>query len=153
MVDVSYDADKETATVCSSCHSIGRWQSERRTGEEWGLLLAMHRGYYPLVDNQPMNQGQGFRRTRAQQTEPGADGRPPDNRHPMERVIAHLSKAYPLTTPEWSEWSAASQPVNLTGKWALSGYAAGKGQVFGQVTVTADPPILIRSSRRRATRS
>jgi quinohemoprotein amine dehydrogenase len=139
MVDVSYDADKETATVCSSCHSIGRWQSERRTGEEWGLLLAMHRGYYPLVDNQPMNQGQGFRRTRAPQTEPGADGRPPDNRHPMDRVIAHLSKAYPLTTPEWSEWAAASQPVNLTGKWALSGYAAGKGQVFGQVTVTADP--------------
>ena len=139
MIDVSYDADKETATVCSSCHSIGRWQSERRTNEEWGLLLAMHRGYYPLVDNQPMNQGQGFRRTRAQQTEPGADGRPPDNRHPMDRVIAHLSKAFPLTTPEWSEWAAASQPVNLAGKWALSGYAAGKGQVFGQVTVTADP--------------
>jgi quinohemoprotein amine dehydrogenase len=57
----------------------------------------------------------------------------------MERVIAHLSKAYPLVTPEWSEWSAASQPANLAGKWALSGYAAGKGQVFGQVTVTADP--------------
>jgi quinohemoprotein amine dehydrogenase len=139
MVDVSYDADKETATVCSSCHSIGRWQSERRTNEEWSLLLAMHRGYYPLVDNQPMNQGQGFRRTRAPQTEPGADGRPPDNRQPMDRVIAHLSKAYPLSTPEWAEWSAASQPANLTGKWALSGYAAGKGQVFGQVTVTADP--------------
>jgi quinohemoprotein amine dehydrogenase len=139
LVDVSYDADKETATVCSSCHSIGRWQSERRTGEEWSLLLAMHRGYYPLVDNQPMNQGQGFRRTRAPQTEPGSDGRPPDNRHPMERVIAHLSKAYPLSTPEWAEWSAASQPANLTGKWALSGYAAGKGQVFGTVTVAADP--------------
>ena len=125
--------------MCSSCHSIGRWQSERRTGEEWSLLLAMHRGYYPLVDNQPMNQGQGFRRTRGAQTEAGADGRPPDNRHPMDRVIAHLSKAYPLTTPEWSEWSAASQPVNLAGKWALSGYATGKGPVFGQVTVTADP--------------
>lgn len=139
LIDVSYDADKETATVCASCHSIGRWQSERRSNEEWSLLLAMHRGYYPLVDNQPMNQGQGFRRTRAPQTEPGADGRPPDNRHPMERVIAHLSKAYPLTTPEWSEWAAASQPVNLAGKWALSGHAPGKGQAFGQVTVTADP--------------
>ena len=29
-----------------------------------GLLVDMHRGYYPLVDNQPMNGGQGFRRTR-----------------------------------------------------------------------------------------
>jgi hypothetical protein len=46
--------------------------SERRTKEEWGLLVDMHRGYYPLVDNQPMNGGQGFRRTRPQQTEPGA---------------------------------------------------------------------------------
>ena len=76
--------------VCSSCHSIGRVSSERRTKEEWELLLAMHRGYYPLVDNQPMNGGQGFRRTRAAAPEPAADGRPPDTRHPMDRVIAHL---------------------------------------------------------------
>ena len=92
LVDVTYDADKETAVVCSSCHSIGRVMSERRTKEEWDLLLAMHRGYYPLVDNQPMNDGQGFRRTRAPQTEPGADGRPPDNRQPMERVVEHLRR-------------------------------------------------------------
>ena len=61
--------------------------SERRTKEEWGLLLSMHRGYYPLVDNQPMNGGQGFRRTRPMQTEPGPDGHPPDNRHPMDKAL------------------------------------------------------------------
>ena len=97
LVDFTYDADKETATVCSSCHSI--WPRGRASGaprKSGACCSAMHRGYYPLVDNQPMNSGQGFRRTRAPQTEPGADGRPPDNRHPMERVIAHLSKAYPL---------------------------------------------------------
>ena len=85
MVEFTYTADKDTSDTCSSCHTISRVMSERRTKEDWGLLVDMHRGYYPLVDNQPMNGGQGFRRTRPQQTEPGADGRPPDNRHPMEQ--------------------------------------------------------------------
>ena len=76
--------------------------SERRTKEEWGLLVAMHRGYFPLVDNQPMQNGQGFRRSRALS---GPDVT--DNGQPMEKAIAHLSKTFPLITPEWTAWSAA----------------------------------------------
>jgi quinohemoprotein amine dehydrogenase len=113
--------------------------SERRTKEEWELLLAMHRGYYPLVDNQPMNNGQGFRRTRPMQTEPGADGRPPDNRHPMDKALEHLTKALPLNTSEWAAWSAAMQSAKLAGRWAVSGTAAGKGPIYGQVVITEDP--------------
>jgi quinohemoprotein amine dehydrogenase len=139
MVDFSYTADKDTAELCSSCHAISRVMSERRTKEEWELLLAMHRGYYPLVDNQPMSEGQGFRRTRPPQTEPGPDGRPPDNRHPMDRALEHLTKAFPLTTSAWSAWSAAMQPPRLAGRWAIVGEQAGKGAVYGQLTVTADP--------------
>jgi quinohemoprotein amine dehydrogenase len=139
MVDYIYAADKDTADLCSSCHSMARVVSERRTKEEWELLVAMHRGYYPLVDNQPMNGGQGFRRTRPPQTEPGPDGRPPDNRHPMERALEHLSKTFPLTTSDWSAWSAAMQPPKLAGRWALVGTQPGKGAVYGQVTITADP--------------
>ena len=70
MVDYTYAADKDASDTCSSCHSFARVLGERRTKEEWGLLLSMHRGYYPLVDTQPMNGGQGFRRSRAPQTEP-----------------------------------------------------------------------------------
>src|SRR5258707_8385403 len=92
LVEFTYDKDKDTSDTCSSCHSIARVLSERRTKEEWELLVAMHRGYYPLVDNQPMNGGQGFRRTRPMQTEPGPDGRPPDNRHPMDKALEHLAK-------------------------------------------------------------
>src|SRR5262245_32652136 len=139
LVDYSYDKDKDTSDTCSSCHSFTRVLSERRTKQEWELLIAMHRGYYPLVDNQPMNGGQGFRRTRAQQTEPGADGRPPDNRHPMDKAIEHLSKALPLATPEWSSWSAAMQTPKLAGRWAFTGTSTGKGAVYGTVTISADP--------------
>jgi quinohemoprotein amine dehydrogenase len=139
MVDYSYTADKDTGDLCSSCHSMARVTSERRTKEEWELLVAMHRGYYPLVDNQPMVPGGGFRRTRAPQTEPAADGRPPDNRHPMDKAIEHLAKALPLETSDWSAWSAAMQPPKLAGRWVFTGTQPGKGAVYGQVTITADP--------------
>jgi quinohemoprotein amine dehydrogenase len=139
MVEYSYTADKETADTCSSCHSMARVLSERRTKEEWELLVAMHRGYYPLVDNQPMNGGQGFRRGRPRQTEPGPDGRPVDNRHPMDHALEHLESTLPLTTSAWAAWSAATQAPKLVGRWSVVGSQLGKGRVFGLVTVTADP--------------
>jgi quinohemoprotein amine dehydrogenase len=46
-----------------------------------------------------------------------------------------LSSAFPLATPEWSAWSATMRPPQLKGTWALSGYQAGKGPVFGTVTI------------------
>jgi len=138
LVEYTYTGDKDTADTCSSCHSMARVLSERRTKEEWELLVAMHRGYYPLVDNQPMNGGQGFRRTRQMQTEPGEDGRPPDNRHPMDKAIEHLSKTLPLNTAEWASWSAAMQPAKLAGRWAISGTMPGKGAVYGTVVVADD---------------
>ena len=139
MVDYTYAADKDTAATCSSCHSIARVLGERRTKEEWELLVAMHRGwYYPLVDNQPMSNVRR-RRTRPLQTEPGEDGRLPDNRHPMDKALEHLAKALPLKTSDWSTWSAAMQSPKLAGKWAITGTALGQGPVYGQVTITADP--------------
>jgi quinohemoprotein amine dehydrogenase len=137
-IDYEYKADEMTANLCTSCHAISRVMSERRTKEEWELLLAMHRGYYPLVDNQPMNGPQGFRRTRPTQTEPGPDGRPPDNRQPMDRALEHLTKTFPLETSEWSAWNAAIQPPKLAGRWAIVGSQTGKGSIFGQVTIAAD---------------
>ena len=133
-MDFSYPADKDTADLCGACHAVSRVVNERRTKEEWDLLVAMHRGYYPLVDNQPMGGGQGFRRTRSAAPEPAADGRPPDPRHPMERAIAHLTKAFPLQTPEWAAWSAGMQAPKLAGRWAISGYQPGKGPIFGSMT-------------------
>src|SRR5262249_38868969 len=100
MVDYKYTADKDTEETCIKCHSFGRVLLQRRTKEEWELLLAMHRGYYPLVDFQAFRRGGPPPRDQ----KPGPDGRPPDNRHPMEKALAHLTTAFPLTTPEWSAW-------------------------------------------------
>lgn len=129
MIDFKYTADRDTERTCTACHSMGRVLAERRTKEEWELLIAMHRGYYPLSDFQ------AFRRTGPPRREPGEDGRPPDNRHPMEKAVEHLSKAFPLRTPEWAAWSATMRPPQLEGRWALSGYQPGKGPIFGEVTI------------------
>jgi quinohemoprotein amine dehydrogenase len=136
-IDYVYASDKEadkdkkiTEATCIACHSIGRVISQRRTKEEWELLVAMHRGYYWLADFQ------AFRRTGPLRREPEPDGRPADNRHPMDVAIAHLSSAFPLSTPAWSAWSATMRPPQLKGTWALSGYQPGKGGVYGTVTIS-----------------
>lgn len=133
VIEYTYPGDADTAALCSGCHSVGRVMSERRTNEEWGLLIAMHRGYYPLVDNQPIAGGQGFRRSRA--LPPDAT----DKRQPMEKAIAYLAKTYPLVTPEWSAWSAASTPPSLGGRWAVTANVPGKGPAFGEMTISVDP--------------
>src|SRR5437764_6581627 len=99
LIEYKYAPDKDTERTCTACHSMGRVISQRRTKEEWELLIAMHRGYYPLSDFQ------AFRRGGPPQREPGPDGRPPDNRHPMDKAVAHLSTAFPLVPPEWSAWA------------------------------------------------
>jgi len=131
MIDYKYAADKDTEETCTKCHSFGRVLLQRRTKEEWELLIAMHRGYYPLVDFQAFRRGGPPPRDQ----QPGPDGRPPDNRHPMDKAIAHLSTAFPLATPEWSAWAATMRPPRVQGKWALSGTELGKGAVYGVVTI------------------
>lgn len=129
LIDWRY-SDADTEDTCSRCHSLGRVVSQRRTRSEWELLMAMHRGWYPLVDFQ------AFRRAGPPPRDPAPDGRPADKRQPMEKAIDHLSKAFPLMTPDWSAWSASMRPARLDGAWALSGWDTGKGEVVGRVTIT-----------------
>ena len=79
-LDHEYE-NEEVEETCIACHSMGRVITQRRTVEEWGLLLATHRALYPLVDFQ------AFR----------TNG---DGEHPMDVAIEHLGEALPLETPE-----------------------------------------------------
>ena len=125
LIDWSYEADEGVENTCSQCHSMGRVITQRRTKEEWNLLMATHRGYYPLSDTQ------GFRRFGPPR--PGAT----DSRHPMDRAVAHLSGAFPLKTDEWTSWSATMRPPRVAGTWALKGYVPGLGPIYGAVEITA----------------
>ena len=57
----------------------------------------------------------------------------------MDQAIAHLSRTYPLQTPEWTAWSATMRPPHLEGTWMLSGFEPGRGAFFGSMTITRGP--------------
>lgn len=121
LIDHDYEGDSGVEYTCIQCHSMGRVITQRRTEEEWGLLLATHRGLYPLIDRQVF-------RTNGD-----------DDPQPMDEAIEHLSEVFPLQTPEWSAWAAAKSPPRLAGQWALSGYQVGRGPLYGTVTIAAGP--------------
>jgi quinohemoprotein amine dehydrogenase len=130
VADFKYAANADAEGVCNKCHTLGRVITQRRTREEWNLLIAMHRGWYPLVDNQ------AFRRPGPPPRDPSPDGRPPDTRHPVEKAVDHLARTFPLKTAEWAAWSATMRPARLEGTWTLRGQETGKGAVYGRVRIT-----------------
>jgi len=126
-IDYRYTADERTEHTCRACHSLGRVITQRRTQEEWELLVATHRGYYPLADFQAFRRGGP--------PPPDSAGAP----QPMDVAVAHLAKAFPLRTPEWSAWSATMRPPPLEGVWLLSGTEVGRAAFYGRVTISRVP--------------
>lgn len=126
MVEYVYE-DREIHRTCAACHSMGRIITQRRTREEWQLLVETHRALYPLVDRQT------FRNF-----SPPPPGQS-DRRHPAEKAVDHFAQAYPLDTPEWAEWAANLRPARLEGSWALEGHDPAQGPFFGTVTIRAVP--------------
>src|SRR5215510_4205143 len=141
LIDFTYEGDRETYELCSRCHSIGRVLSERRTKDEWNGLIAMHRYYYPGIDGA----SGGFRRGgpggggRGGGSAAAGRGRGATEEQPVDKTLKHLIEAFPLTSAEWTTWSAAMRTPRLAGRWALAGYEIGKGPVYGQFTIAHRP--------------
>jgi quinohemoprotein amine dehydrogenase len=121
LIDFDYGGPSGVEFTCIQCHSMGRVITQRRTEEEWELLLATHRALYPLVDNQAFLDGDA------------------DDPQPMDEAVDHLSEVFPLETPEWSAWAATKRSPRLAGTWALSGYEPGKGALYGSVQIAGNP--------------
>ena len=127
LISWKYQGDTATERICRSCHSMGRAILQRRTREEWELLVATHRGLYPNSDFQAFRRG---------------GPAPPDgpaSPQPMDVAIAHLARAFPLRTPEWTAWSAAMRAPNIDGAWFVSGYEPGKGAFYGRAVIVKTP--------------
>src|SRR5215471_2329825 len=119
--------DESLRATCVICHSLGRVLSERRTREEWDLLVNLHVGLFPVIAFQ------GFYRF---PQPPIAQAPPePDPRHPVDKAIEYLAKTYPLTSAEWGAWHANMRPPRLEGRWLVEGYQIGRGRLFGEMTV------------------
>jgi quinohemoprotein amine dehydrogenase len=142
LIDHRYTADTRTEQTCRACHSLGRVMAQRRTRDEWELLLATHRAYWPLVDFQAFRRGGP--------PPPDSAGAP----HPMDIAVTHLSRVFPLRTPDWAAWSATMRPARIDGEWVLSGTEPGRGPFSGRLTIAksanADDEFTTRATYRYA---
>ena len=118
------NADAERA--CAACHALARPLSWHRTPADWELLKNMHIAFFPNVEMT------AFLRVR-RHADPAAD---PKAKQPVDEALEFIEKSAPFRTPEWSEWQAAMQTPRLAGRWLVSGHEPGKGDVYGEVTVT-----------------
>lgn len=128
--------------TCAACHPIAIPNSFRRSKEEWTLLAAMHRGYFPVVEftafrSRPGGGGRG-RAGAGAAAQPEAQGPPP--KEPFEHAIEFLSKTNPLQTPEWSAWQASRKSPKIEGKWLVAASASGKGKYTGELTIQSVGP-------------
>jgi quinohemoprotein amine dehydrogenase len=121
--DFRYDGPSDVENTCIQCHSMGRVMTQRRTEEEWRLLMATHRGYYPLVDFQAF-----YERF------PGSAA---DGPQPVDKAVAHFAEVFPLETAAWSAWRANVRPPRLEGTWALRGHDRTRGPFYGTVEIRA----------------
>jgi quinohemoprotein amine dehydrogenase len=124
MIEYRYTADTRTETTCRACHSMGRVITQRRTRGEWELLVTTHRALFPDADFQAFRRGG-----------PAVNDSGVAQPHPMDVAVNHLSRTFPLRTPEWAAWSATMRPPHLEGTWALSGNEPGHGAFYGRVVI------------------
>ena len=107
LIDYKYTANADAESTCTRCHSMGRVISQRRTRAEWDLVVAMHRGWYPLVDNQ------AFRRN-------GPPPRDPSQRRPATRSPSSRREGY---RPPVAHFPAEDPRVGRVGRNHAAGPA------------------------------
>ena len=149
-------ANEALRDACASCHPLAKPRSWRRSREEWELLIAMHRGYFPVVEftsyRRPTPPGDGGGGAAPRPTLGGGGGAPsgrgsdpgagvlPNNSpqvDPAELAVSEFTKSNPLLSPEWASWQASRRELRLAGRWLVSAWLPGKGRFVGEMTITA----------------
>ena len=97
------------AQMCARCHSGARFGLQRRSEEEWQLLVQFHVAQHPTLEFHSLSRDR------------------PWFRLAMNHTSAQLVKDFPLATDAWRKWQAAPKPA-LGGDWHLVGYVPGKGE-------------------------
>jgi quinohemoprotein amine dehydrogenase len=119
-------------TVCMNCHALGRAFTWRRSKEDWRLLTNMHIAFFPQAEAAFRRRGGGP----GGGPPPPADAQAPTAPPPVDEAIDFLGKNYGLHSPEWSAWRARMRAPKLAGRWLVSAHIIGRGDYFGEMTVT-----------------
>ena len=121
MIDYSYPGDRGTEDTCRACHSMGRVIAAahpRRVGSAGcnALGVLSRRGqpglpaWWTAWTRRRCNTSHG-------------------------RCHSTFTTAFPLTTPDWTAWSATMRPPRIEGSWLIAGTQPGKGAFYGTMTI------------------
>ncbi|CAM4124599.1 quinohemoprotein amine dehydrogenase subunit alpha [Vreelandella rituensis] len=116
---VESGVDENLMQMCARCHSAARFGLQRRTLDEWQMLVDFHMAQFPGIE---LHAGSRDR---------------PWYQLAHNETSAQLSEQYPLDTPEWNNWSKAKK-VDLKGRWRVTGYVPGKGEFSAWMTAATD---------------
>ncbi len=105
-------SDPRIKAACTRCHSYGRIALERRTPQEWQLLVDFHFGAYPMAEYQ-------------------SGGRSRDMLAEFRRAAEVLASRFPYETEAWRRWRER-EPLDPAGVWLVVGYEPGKGAYVGR---------------------
>jgi len=111
-------ADAEFPTMCGRCHSGARVALERRTQDEWELLVHFHLGQFPTTEYQALGRDREWFKIA------------------LEQYAPKLAVEYPLETPAWTRWQSVA-PADLSGSWRVAGSTPGRGDFSGTMTAQA----------------
>lgn len=109
------------AARCTLCHSYARIALQRRTEEQWRLLLNFHLAQYPAIEFQ------------------AAALLVPWWQQVQSTLPAVLARQFPLATPQWTQWRDRPK-ANLSGPWEVIGSLPGVGFYGGLRTITRVAP-------------
>lgn len=107
------------AEMCARCHSGARVALQRRTPEEWNLLVDFHVGQWPTLEYQALARDREWL-TLAR-----------------EEVVPYLAETYPFEADAWSAWLEANKP-EATGDWVFTTRLPELGEAYGTLTVSGD---------------
>ncbi len=107
--------------MCARCHSGARFGLQRRSEEEWRLLVHFHLGQYPTLELHALSRDRPWMHLA------------------MTKTVPQLAADYPLDSDAWKSWQGAPKP-ELGGQWRMIGYMPGKGEFDARMTAVRTAP-------------
>ncbi len=115
------DTPEAYVEMCARCHSAARFGLQRRTEEEWRLLVHFHLGQYPTLELHALSRDRPWMHLA------------------MTETVPQLAADYGLDSEAWKSWKNAAKP-ELGGQWRMLGYVPGKGEFDARMTAVRTSP-------------
>ena len=115
------NVDAAYTEMCMRCHSGARFALQRRSEEEWRLLVHFHMGQHPTLELHALSRDRPWMQLA------------------LDKLVPQMAKDFPLQSAAWSDWQKAPR-TDMAGSWRLFGYVPGKGEFEARMSAVATAP-------------